>query len=581
MKKFIISALAVTACACATVACGGDDAASPELPPIDPPPASNVTALPTLDFDGERLTDNTLKISTTNGSRILLPEFTAFDCYGNEMDTDAVEITHSYKGALDDSVTYNPGSNGKRYYAVGEHRFTFTVTDSGNPVLKSQYYVDLDVYQNVFSARDAKSVLTDTLTDNPKIKTNNLGFSLNFFDMDRSMVYYAEATFDCVDSDENENRNWGIGMFHAPDSDANVALKDYYYVYHSQKSDDGYSASWSHKFSHGFNGDSIIPSEYYTRKGVEDPKMFDGGDKIKVAVARIDETYYSFLNDELVETFVYSGFNGRRTSAGICLIGNDRFAYIGQAQQMHFYTGDKAKTKTLDLAEKSTTYSDFCIARITDEKYDNAAEITRDTVTFGAETPVVGDWWKYALRLNTLVGGKSLIEFDYELTERTGSGFVRFWMKNANGGSDPTNNWGFYNGISLCYFGNNAPGGADVMVNGQWVEGATEAQKQERYKLRYENFDQKQLFNPTTSKFRISILMEPIADEQGHTKFTYTLTELGVDSPATYSFSAFATQPKVSFVTEDEFSDFYYLSVMTEGAKIKISNVNVSSVRPF
>lgn len=528
-----------------------------------------VSALPTLTFENKELNNNTLVLNVTNKSQIILPEYVAQDCFGKNLAEDKIAITHTFNGSLDDSVTYNAGRNSKNYYAVGKHEFSFKLTDATDAQKISNYKVLLNVYQSLFTNVGGDSMIDGELSDNPTFKSNNKGFCLNFFNMDRTSIYYAETTFDSVDM-ENYGKMWGIGMCHATENDASFALKDYYRI--------EVDGSWSHKYSRGFVGDSIISSDYYEARGIEDPKFTVADQKIVIAVARINDTFYSFLNGQLMDKYTYSVLSGRKTSAGICLIGNDATnPYLGYASNFKFVTGDQAITLVEGLTNKT---SDFAYGRVLSNR--KAVTFSENGFAFDKLSNYkTYNWWDCAVKSNVLFGGKTRIEFDYETTKAaTDNGTVRIWIKKAERGDDPTNAQGFYHGMQLTYAkGNTLP--TAVIPTEYRVEGGTAEHLgvlDADGNVTEKSFS---VFNKATTKFHITILVEPLeGDNNAETKFTYTITEVGVDNPQSMTYSHFATQAAASVETEEN-NELFFLTFMTENVEYKVSNFTCTGLRVF
>lgn len=582
MKKLRILALtvAVFMCSSALFACGGSNDDVTPAPPT-PPAKEKVSELPTLDFDGEKLENNSLIITVTNKSEINLPEYTAKNCYGEIMDGSAVSVKHLFNGEADDAVTYNAGANRRTYYAVGRHSFEFKVTDSDDAAIVNRYYVYLNVYQNLFKVVGNRDVVENELSNSPTLRTNDPGFALSWFNLDRSEVYYAEATFDSVDKNANNGRDWGIGLSHATDEDGGYTLKDYYRIY-------DWGNKWAHRFSRGWNADSSFTNDYYAAQGIVDPEFNVANKKITIGVARVGDVFYSFLNGQLTDKYVYAALKGRKTFPGICLIGNDVEPYPGIASNMKFVGGSEAETLIAKLVGEDNYYKDFGYARVLDG-YE-AATFTEDGFAFDKIKNFDSskrNWWNCAVKTNNYFGGNSKVEFDLETVgDQTDFGVLRIYLKKAVNSSDPTNVEGFYNGLQLIYFGNhNRPGGANIETvqkvenNGEVYDEHTK-EKNADGSDRYENFDGANVFG-NSAKLHVEIHMQPLAGEKGETKFTYTFTEVGKDAPNSYTFSSFATQGASPCESEAEYNELFYLAFMTEGVSAKISNLKVTANKVY
>lgn len=572
MKKRVIS-VAVAGLLCVTMlsACGDEQ---PKIEAPEAPELVEITDLPTLSFENAVLEENTLTINTTNASRISLPEYTAKDRFGNEIADSQVTISHSCNGVLDNEIEYKTNAN-KSYYKVGKHVFVFEVEDPDNKNLKAYYNVYLNVYQNLFQMKNDKMVLENELSDSPTYKSNDTGFGVNFFDMEKGEVYYAEATFDAVAPSDNNGAGWGIGMMHATDTDGKYALKDYYVV-----SDSG--AKWVHKYSYGWNPDSVMHSDYYLRQGLEDPAFSEDDNTIKIAVARVENVFYSFLNDELVDKFVYSGLTDTGSYAGIIMRGDDSSTpYPGKASDIGFIVGDEARAKILALEEESDYYRDFGYARLTDAMAGQApAAFTENSFEF-TTAPSEGDWWQAAVRSNVLLAGKSSVEFDCEVTKAvSGTGTIRMYLKQADGTSDPTNAQGFYNGLQLNFdSGAKMPSKAATEALAAQENGGFEHVVKNTHALTIDG---------NAAKLHIKIEMEPLYSDTDHTdgktKFTYTITQLnknGEEVGKVATFSEFALQDAIRYVTVDEVHDFYYLSFMSGNVKFKVSNLQCTGYKVY
>ena len=579
MKKLRIFALAIVVLLTlsALVACVDNNV---DVVPVNPS-ETTVTNLPTMTFDDETPKNNTLVIAVTNKGQTTLPQYVAKNRFGKEMDNSSVTVTHMFDGAVDNSVTYKAGASRRNYYAVGQHTFIFVVTDNTNSALVNYYYVYLTVYQSLFKILGNRDVLQDELSNSPTLRTNDPGFALSWFNLERSDVYYAEATFDSVDKEENNGRDWAVGLLHATDEDGSFSLKDYYLIY-------DWGNTWAHRFSRGWTLDSSFPREFYTAQGIEDPGFNQAGNKITIGIARVGDVFYSFLNGQLTDKYVYAALKDRKSSPGICLIGNDVVAYPGTASNMKFVSGDEAKTLVDKLCGEDTYYNDFGYGRVLDGY--NAATFTDGGFAFDK----IGDfgasqrnWWNCAVKTNTYIGGNSKVEFDLETVgQQTSFGTLRIYIKKAMNSADPTNGEGFYNGVRLCYFGNtNRPGGANVETLQEIIEGENSRwehidEKDADGNSRYENFDGADVFS-ANAKLHVEIHMQPLAGENGETKFTYTFTEIGKENPNTYTFFSYATQAPSSAESEDEYNELFFLSFMTDNVQCKISNLAVTAYKVY
>ena len=542
-KKSILALVLVGALFCAMLtACSvneGDD--------ITPPALVDIKNLPTIEFENETLINNALTIDTTNKNRILLPKFTAKDRFGNELSDSNVRIVHSYNGQIDDSVTYKEGYSNKTYYDVGNHIFTFEVTDSSNTLLKSYYNVYLNVYQSIFQTVNTEAVLENELSDTPTYRSNTPQYTLNYFDMNKSKDYYAEAVFDSVDQIENPMSYWGIGMLHATDTDGRCALRDFYFVNEN-------GTNFQHKLVYSWSPDNVIPKSYYTAQGYEEPPFSVSGKKIKLAVARKGDMFYSFINDVLTDRYVYSGLNDRSTYPGLLLLGchDDGAVYPGKASNMSFISGNDAIEKIQSL---EAGFNDFGYARVLNGH--DTVDFTRDSFAF-VKGPNFSDvWWEVGVKSNVYFAGKSKVEFDFEITDTTnGSGTARIFTKRLNGSDDPTNGDGFCNGLQLQY----ANGAfSKAVTHGEWDDvNVTEHSAA-----------------VTGSKIHVEIMMEPLHTD-GKTKFTYTLTS---ESGESVTFSEMSAADRLDWVTEDEINDFCYLAFMTAGLEYKVSNLQCTSYK--
>ena len=97
---------------------------------------------------------------------------------------------------------------------------------------------------------------------------------------------------------------------------------------------------------------------------------------------------------------------------------------------------------------------------------------------------------------------------------------------------------------------------------------------------RYENFDAAGLFGEN-AKLHVEIRMEPLAGENGETKFTYTFSEIGKENPDTYTFFSYATQAASSAESEGEYNELFYVAFMTENVQCRISNFAVSAYKVY
>ena len=176
-------------------------------------------------------------------------------------------------------------------------------------------------------------------------------------------------------------------------------------------------------------------------------------------------------------------------------------------------------------------------------------EIISNSFEFKKTENFSNDWWDVAVKANVAFAGKSKVEFDYELTNApNGAGTVRMYVKQLMGTSDPTNSAGFYNGLQLRY------------ADGSFIPhtAVTEVYKKSDTEEIWDHYPNANIelgnqFDSDKTKFHIEIMMEPL-NTDGKTKFTYTITQTETGKKVT--FSEFATQEALNYVSEDEVNDF-------------------------
>lgn len=524
---------------------------------------------PIIKFENYR-NQTEIEINLKSDSKINLPNYTITTADGNEIPEENVTIKHYFEGQLIEQE-YLLGNLKAGTYDIGQHTFTFTAIDQNDSSKISNAKVSLNIYQKIFHDGYG-GVLKNEMSETPIYKTNDGGFTTANFYLERGKVYYAEALFDSVNTLER-NDVWGIGMLHSTADNPNdgTILKDYLKV--GWIDGDEKIPYWWHNYSPAWAPDSTISQAFYDhRSDLLNLDVHKLGSKIKYAIARNGDQFYTFINDKLVETYVYSGFTNRKTCPGILLQGNHAGrAYPGEVMNMKFYNDEEAIEKINSLKNNASM---FDYARLTEPKYDFAIFDSKTSFYFDSLCTydnLEDDWWYDSVRANVLLAGHSKVEFDYEYLQGNNEySEAKILISSATGSNDPTALSNVYSGVQLSYFG----GTSNIGYSGLYVQGASD---DESIKVN-NHFTGSNGMSYDVKKYHIIIEMEPLANDLGQTKFTYTFVELDEGKNGIHSNSHYAVQEQVNWVDTEELMDSYFITFNSYKLSYKVSNLSISSL---
>lgn len=442
----------------------------------------------------------------------------------------------------------------------GENKVTYTVD-------APEGLEDVTKTITVFAARKLLSYQDSTFTvsneysadENQSITTTNKGYAIATFNLEKSDEYYAEATFDCLDKTVR-NAQWGFGMIHTPTANlsSNNFYKDFVLV--------GSDGNWAHNYGPLWSVSAVMPKAYYSRRAdaITLPDIGSANGKVKYAVARKGNVFYTFINDKLMETNTYSPFTNVDTIPGLVLVGDHSSKpYNGNITNAVLKDGSDAAAKIDSLINGARL---FDYARLTGSAYD-FVNFADDGKSFSYDPKVITSedgWWQETVKANVMFAGHTVIEFDYTLLQKNAnhSNCFFYFVKPTSWRDDPTNSEDIYCFARFNYYGSPSLGYLDLVCKG------TNADK---VSFQVEGINGMKW---DRTNYHVKIEVEPFAGANGRTQFTYTLTQ---KDGGTYSYSREAAHSNASWASNG-LSENYYLCFGSVNTSYSITNFTYYSI---
>lgn len=527
-------------------------------------PSNNAPRL-ILNYDG------VAKFKTIINEPISLPKYVCFDSDNNDISSSVI-----IKSDIDPNAVFDFATGNFTTSVKGEHTISYEVVNPKNPDDVIKESVKVNVYQKILHNYGSyKDILENEKSDNPTFRSTDNGFSVNTFYLEPSTTYYAEAIFDGVDT-ITRGSSWGIGMLHSTNENINKAifLKDYLSV--------NSNGTWSHKYGPFWNeGAKISDSTYSYKKQTISLNLTNKNETIKYAVARNGDYFYTFINDKLAETHLYSSYKNVGTIPGIILVGDHSSkCYPGKASNIDFYSGNKAIDKINELTSTSST---FDYARLVDKDNYDHAEFKNNSFSFKSSA-VTGtdDWWHDAVKANYLFAGNTKIEFDYQFNSSLNSSIASdtyseslIYVSSALDTTDPTKSANMSSGLKLCYWS-----GDDNLDLAELFSTGTNSNKVTV--LNHTGPSSSDNMNYNIKKYRITIEIissEPADSNNGSCpKFIWTLTELEGTNPQSITLEQTSNLANPSWESPSNSKhQQYYLCFASGHVSYEISNLSITS----
>lgn len=269
------------------------------------------------------------------GDEIILPEYTVISVEGDEVQNPEVLITCE-----------NANISTGIFTATQSGKYIVTYSYQGADEVRVAVYVYRKVISSIFAEGDEVKVQyienTDCIDDEKQtIVLNTTKNTYAQFNMAADKNFYAEATF--VISPQSRNQNF-YGLYAADPTNTNrylAAMTDR----GNDKNDEWFRAvkivdfdttkdKWTDVSSTKFWCRNVFK---YGQKITEKAE-----DRVTIALARIDDIFYMFIDGQAVMGFTAENYNGKDMVVGIF---QKNAVQDTQITAMNYLSGEEAKTK--------------------------------------------------------------------------------------------------------------------------------------------------------------------------------------------------------------------------------------------
>lgn len=288
---------------------------------------------PVISISGPGLTPTEAggTMSGMQNSNLTLPTATATTTDGVNV-TANIEVTYSAEDKLHISgLMMTP--------EIGTYTITYTVKNPADETKVATKTVTISVFRQLFSWTDGNWQVTDERVTNAEQKatTSNSGYQTAQFNLAASRYYYAEATFHIT-----EWSNVGIANF-VPDNNHTRWLSavvqtsgDVNYKFADFDTSKFNGGAWN--LNENSTDGVMILNQYRLTEFGNLNASTDGTHK--VAILRLGDTYYSFWNDQYVDSAVFEYYADVETIPGFFTLGLD--ASKGYATAIDYFSGKTA-----------------------------------------------------------------------------------------------------------------------------------------------------------------------------------------------------------------------------------------------
>lgn len=279
--------------------------------------------------------DSTADIYGVEGSEITLPGFTVISVEGDEVENPIVTITC-------DNATISDG----KFTATekGEYTVTYSYEGADDATVKVNVY--RKAISSVFAEGDEVRVQytenADSMNDEKQtIVLNTTKNTYAQFNMAADKNFYAEATFVIAAQDGNQNF---YGIYAADPTNTNrylAAMTDR----GNDKNNEWFRAVKIVDFdTTKDNWTDVISTKFWCRNVFKYGQKITekAEDRVTIALARIDDIFYMFIDGQAVMGFTAENYNGKDMVVGIF---QKNAVQDTQITAMNYLSGEEAKTK--------------------------------------------------------------------------------------------------------------------------------------------------------------------------------------------------------------------------------------------
>lgn len=380
-----------------------------------------------LDFTPSIEFANNDELAVVAGSAIELPTYTLTNGVSSVAE---VKIT-SENGVVADGK-YTPD----QYSEQGTHRLTYTAVnpDTGKEVVVG--YRDVNVYRKMFLSQDNTFKVENELSinENQTISCSNGGFATSRFNMRESLYYYAETTF-IKKSGVTFDNGHKVGLTHWMNS--NRGFSTVLGLGNFDMNAKDFSTNGSNASNDSWNLDTNAISVWQTANNLLKP-ISTADTEIKISTIRMNDTFYYFVNNKYLASFVEKAYKGVPTIPGYVLhnpnagitMKDIRFSSNEAAVNEKYneltengkglFTGYVARGYDWAADSKNTNNKNFTANEYSEERGLN---FDFTNATLGGENSGMVSMYQY-------LEGNFTVEWDYVKTgNNTQSGNQFMWME--------------------------------------------------------------------------------------------------------------------------------------------------------
>lgn len=502
-----------------------------------------------------------------------LPLYECFDGNDRVLDSSNLTIDHYLDGKLIDH-NYISGNISGGIYEVGKHNFHFTLVD---PLSNRTYEddINLEIYQRIFY--DGGDTIDGELFDeesSPYYITNNPGWAIRPFYLEKSYQYYAEATFAGF-----EGGFRGVGMIHSTKEDVNTGsfIRD---EINANTVDDWWQYAQGYIWQNNYNSDYSWFTQGPNPLFNKDEVNFGENNTNVIACARNYGDFYFFLNGKLINKYTYDEYKNVKTIPGILFMNygqaenSSRAEY--DAKDFVFCDGEKAVEKLNSVLENESNQSTFSYLRYDDEEIVNYAEFYQDDGEYGMGFEynngidlTGGDWYNNTISPRIHFIGDYQFEFDFEVLSVNNNYGYADWRMSINDARDSDN-------VSKTGLANQHSG----MHLFYGLSNSVSTNENESYLTNYE-YEKGKVgsFSPTELKQKLGLGR---GRDKFHIKVKCTIDYLNDAEKYTYIFSNDNGEYQVDFITSNQtVLDVIrpvYIYFSTRGMNYRISNFSYEAL---
>lgn len=297
------------------------------------------------------------KYTTVIGeTELTLPKYKAVSSSGEDISA-SVSITDNLKSIIDKEA----GTIVLR--TEGVHTITYSVEDpTSREVLR--YSFEITKYRQLFNYNNLKGETSEAVASAEQYCTSlNAGQGIARFNIDESQLYYAEVYFNATTA-----TTFWAGLAHVDSVSDSTAANANSWLASLVDANDGMSQKLYTDL------DYSLQEVSGTKKSTD----LSVGQGFKYAIARYGTTFYTFINDVLVEEYTNEAMANTLTAPGIFTIAKT---------DGDFVTSGGIKISNIDYF-KSTTAKDK-IAKLTGRQFGSDIEINVGGAGWGEyDTPL-------------------------------------------------------------------------------------------------------------------------------------------------------------------------------------------------